>query len=131
MTSGADRQTRYRQRRAESGLKQVNLEVPERHRDALRALAVHLRDGGEMPGGEPAPAPAPLLDEVATKRADEAEAALKQCRDEYRSALDQIKRLKKEVQTYKNHSQAAQKELAEIKRSWIVQKFVKTKGQKK
>ena len=130
MTSGADRQTRYRQRRAESGLKQVNLEVPERHRDALRALATHLRDGGEMPGSEPAPTPAPMLDEIATKRAEEAEAALKECQNEHKKALDQIKKLKKDVQTYKDHAESAQKELASLNRSWIVQKFVKTKKSK-
>jgi len=39
------RARRYKEKKAASGIKQVNVQVPEQHIDSIKRIAAHLRDG--------------------------------------------------------------------------------------
>lgn len=52
MAVGSIRQARYRQKRQQSGIVQINVQAPAEHKEALQALAARLRDGEPWPSEE-------------------------------------------------------------------------------
>jgi len=42
------RAKRYREKKAASGVKQVNVQVPDQHVDSIKRIAAHLRDGQSL-----------------------------------------------------------------------------------